>query len=931
MAIVAVWKQLDLCSGSATLMGKKGGIHMSDRRFGTLVINLVAMAFAIAAPWSEAFSAAHDTISFYIPAQTLGQALTEFGEQADLQVMSSSHIPKADMVTSLQANYSPLEALENLLDETELKYVFDGQHNVATRPPINRHTAEFTHPGLLLASAAGENSSQRSVSGSSSPVLLAQAGDDGSQAAESPVAPDRPGVIEEIIVTAQRREQVLLEVPISMTIFSTDDIAKQNIKSAQDYLALTPNVSFAEEGQRGSRSVRISIRGINNISGNEATGSGSAIGYYYDELSVAQVSNGTINPQLIDIERVEVLRGPQGTYFGLNATGGAINVITRNPGDDPFFELSGELGTDDQHGVSTIVNLPVKDDLAVRAVAAWEETPAFVENANPAGGDSSIEAKTFRLGLLWRPLDRLSLLGKVTYTEEEQDMQELVATGINSISTQNLTGLGPTEGDDQGLGFFPSNQERGNISILSPLGVRTNEFLNNDFVILTGKATYDADAVTIEGIAGYINSDHQARFDLDTVASPFIFRTNDYDTDAWSTEVRIRSTYEGAIDWLLGGVYFNTEQSRANEILTDEAGFGPFPPLVPIERYLNETSIDSWAIFGELNWSATDWLTLTVGGRYADDEFTQSQPRNASYDFGSGTTQPIPDSGESEKQNTTDFSPRFVARADFSDDVSSYITVSKGYKPGNVRVRNVDPNNFIDEEQVWNYEVGLKSYFFDRRLLISGAIFYMDWEDLQADSLTFFQDEEGNVVQIERTINAEAASSKGAEIEFVSAVTDNLTVGGGVGYVKAEFDDFKNAVIQGFPFDLSGQQITGAPEWTAHSFADYNWPNLVGRFDGFVRAEWQFRDDQVPNIDSYIFLVPEAADMVAGDWPYRNSSYDVVNLRVGLESERFQAIVFAENLLDEEYHTGNRGGFELGGVRVRPHPRFVGAKVTFRY
>ncbi len=179
------------------------------------------------------------------------------------------------------------------------------------------------------------------------------------------------GVLDDIVVTAQRREQSLQEVPISVTAFTGAQLDQQNIRGAIDYLALTPNVSFTEDGQFGKRGLGISIRGVNNlVSGENA--SINSVGIYLDEFSIASVPNQVANPFLPDMERIEVLRGPQGTYFGRNSLGGALNMTTRNPGDE--FEAKISVGAEsyDQAGqmfnVTGVFSGPLADNFKLRSV-----------------------------------------------------------------------------------------------------------------------------------------------------------------------------------------------------------------------------------------------------------------------------------------------------------------------------------------------------------------------------------------------------------------------------------------------------------------------------------------------------------------------------------------------------------------------------------
>ena len=248
--------------------------------------------------------------------------------------------------------------------------------------------------------------------------------------------------LEEVTVTDQRREQKLQEVPISVTAFTGTTLERLNVRSSIDYLALTPNVSFTEDGQAGSRGLGIAIRGINNlVSGENAFV--NSVGIYLDEFSVASVPNQVANPNLADMERVEVLRGPQGTYFGRNALGGALNMTTNKPTD----EFGGRviLGAEtyenagNQYNVTAILNMPVSDTFKLRGLVYYEDSDGWVENACAKGAnaatcpaaaengftpngapDSGHETLTFRLHAAWDVGENTSILGSLYYTDEEQ-------------------------------------------------------------------------------------------------------------------------------------------------------------------------------------------------------------------------------------------------------------------------------------------------------------------------------------------------------------------------------------------------------------------------------------------------------------------------------------------------------------------------------
>ncbi|MBI1733516.1 MAG: TonB-dependent receptor, partial [Gammaproteobacteria bacterium] len=208
------------------------------------------------------------------------------------------------------------------------------------------------------------------------------------------------GGLEEVVVTAQRREQNLQDIPVSVSAFSGDAIESGNIKAATDYLSQTPNVSFTEDGQSGTRGLGISIRGVNNL----VTGENAfinSVGIYLDEFSIASVPNQVANPFLPDMERIEVLRGPQGTLFGRNSLGGALNLTTKSPTDGMGGKII--VGGEDyenagsQYNITAIGNAGLSDTFKARGVLYWEDSSGLVENVTSAGNDSGHEFFDARL------------------------------------------------------------------------------------------------------------------------------------------------------------------------------------------------------------------------------------------------------------------------------------------------------------------------------------------------------------------------------------------------------------------------------------------------------------------------------------------------------------------------------------------------------
>ena len=728
------------------------------------------------------------------------------------------------------------------------------------------------------------------------------------------------GSSDAIVVTAQRREQLIQDVPISITAFSAETIEKANITEAKEYLALAPNVSFTEDGETGNRSINIAIRGVSNIGLGEVS-TQQSIGYYLDEQSVGSTANGTYNPQLIDIERIEVLRGPQGTYFGRNASGGALNITTKKPDDNFYAEAGAEVARFDTYKAYGVVNLPLSETLFFRGVASYETSDGLIRNVNPNGAaNSGYDYVHARGALRYVPTDRLTLDLSVAYTDEDEGLDATVPSGVLDLDTQSIFGAGFEPIDDQ-LGFYPENQRRVNHN--------APEFNRNNFLLVNNRINWEGDGFSIRSITGYIDSGNERLFDQDNISADAINRRNDYDGRSFSQELRVQSEDAEVFDWVVGGLYahdrirqFNSITAGTDTTYTDPVTgevIGLLPPIPPGFRINENNKIfktESWAAFADLTWHVSPRFELIVGGRYSHDTISNRNFGVVAFES------PVPDT--SARRSFDDFSPRFVVRYEFSDDASVYASASKGYKAGGVDI-NTDIVSPFSPETLWNYEVGLKGSALDNALQYSASIFYLKWKDLQVQT-NFLRDPTDISSAVELTLNAAKASNKGFEVEMLARVSPELRLSGAFGYLDSEFDSFPEAVLAGGnAVDLSGFRLPKTPRYTFSTAIDYE-RELTPGWDIYSRTELSYRSSAPGDLEGVA-----AAPLGLPRFPYVPGGYTVVNLRAGLQGDRYELGVYVENLFKEDYYTGTQDNFGLGGIRLRPHPRVWGltGKVKF--
>ena len=722
-----------------------------------------------------------------------------------------------------------------------------------------------------------------------------------------------------IIVSAQRREQSAQEVPISITAFDADALERSSISEAKEYLAFSPNVTFSEDGEVGNRGVNISIRGVGDVDLGEVTVANS-IGYYIDELNVGTVANGVINPQLHDMERIEVLRGPQGTYFGRNSTGGALNITTKKPNEEFYASLEGTYGSFDSWGLTSVVNVPLGERLFARVVAGYEESEGITINANPNGvPNSGFEYFHIRGAVRAEPTENLTLDLSVTYTDEDEGGDATVPSGVLDLDTQSI--FGSTFVPVITTGVFPDNQRF--------FDRDADEFNRNEFLILNGRAQLDFDGFMIRSITGYIDSENGRFFDQDNIFSDTIIRENAYQGESFSQELRVQSTGDNRLDWTFGGLYANDQIDQFNSIRAGAEGSITHPntglvtgllPPIPAGFRINENErafeTKSWAFFGDLNYQLTDQLDVTIGGRYSRDKITNNFFNIVAFESAQ------PDAGGSDSFN--DFSPRFALSYDWNDQVTTYATVSKGYKAGGLD-RLVGPSGasvqpFLPED-LWNYEAGVKGVFADGRVRANAAVFYIDWSDLQIQ--TNFLAVPGDISSaVELTQNADSARNIGFEMDLQAELSEGFVFSGGFGYLDSEFGDFPVAILAGGnTVDLTDQRLPRTPKVTWNVAADYERP-LTRGFDGYIRAEVFGRSESRSDLEA-------VAQPILGlpEFPYAVPSFTVVNLRMGVRSENVSLSGYIENLFEEDYYTSTSENFGLAGIRIRPHPRVYGIRL----
>jgi len=834
---------------------------------------------------------------FDIPQQRADTSLTQFATQAGITLIFPYEKVIAATANRLSGKFSLEVGIEKLLAGTSL-------------------AASFSDDGVLIInkiSQPAHEANQMSVNRKAGlAAILAGFFSVGATAQDAPETDEgEAGVLEEVIVTSQRREQSLREVPISVTAFTSEMLRNNMISDLTSYFNKTPNVSYMQGGARSNRS--ISIRGVSDVGGLT-----SSFAVYVDEFNIANGparqndnnTNSSLNPQLQDIERIEVLRGPQGTFFGRNAAGGAINIITKKPTADYYAEGSLEYGRFNTFNIGGVLNGSlIEDKLFMRASLYYEQSDGFVRNIQPIGGDSGSDFTNYRLAAKWLPTDRLTVDLSVASSTENQGLDSSVGAGVLEQSSQGLAiDLGLTPPVLDGIPGYPENLTR-----VSQDRLQTSR---NVFTVYTGRVEYAADNYTITSVTGYLDATHKSTIDLDLTSIDYFYQDANVASDTFSQELRIRSSIGENIDWVFGGLYAvdNLLQGFLASVGVGGFFFG-LPDNLPLADGLIDTKRTSYAFFGEMTWHVNDRLALTVGGRYSDDTINRVENRLTFF------TQLPEVSGE---VSYSDLSPKFALTYDINDDVTFYAVASRGYKAGGMQT-NIEspafPYSTYEEESLWNYEGGIKAELLENRMYFGASVFYMDWQDLQVLSgQTSTDPDTGLIVFLLSTANAASASSKGVELELRALAAPGLEISAGLGYLDAKFEKFDDALIFGETYNLSGTPLPRAPKWTVNADAQYTF-NLSDNLESFIRAEWSYRSETIPYFDATI----------RSGFPWRTPAFNVFNFRAGIVNKKYQLTAYVENAFNEQYFTGLDPTFGFAGPMIRPSQRIFGVRLTMHF
>lgn len=689
--------------------------------------------------------------------------------------------------------------------------------------------------------------------------------------------------LEEVIITAQKREQTLQEVPVTVTAFSGDFVEENGVKDIRDIAGLTPNMSIKT---RSETETTVFIRGIGSLA--PGIGADPAVGIFIDGMTASRGTNATA--AFFDIERVEVVKGPQGTLFGRNASAGAIAIITNKAElDDNYGHVMLGVGDQGQFRGQFVGNLSAGENWAFRLGGNYNTRDGLYDNTFT--GQDLLDLNTTNL--------RLAATGVVSDSWSMDFLLEAVNAKSNDAILTDADVFEKTTSQNKA----PRKQE-----LDSTRFIWTNKWSIGESMDLTSiSGYYDHDAYVTP-----VDAD-ESDFPLATFIEP---QTN----TTWSQELRLNGSSE-RVDWFVGASYlkeelgfstdFNYEEGVVLDIL---AGLGELclDPELPECTYQSETpfgenEVTSTAIYGDLTFALTDTVGLTVGARYTKDKkkmFYDNPPTDGILGvFDGQVLGPITDGHVYADESWSSFDPRIALDWDFSESTTLFVNVASGYKSGglNRQVSTLLPEeqflNPFDEETVMSYEIGTKSKFMDGRASLNASLFYNDYKDFQLETLVNLVPEIFNIGDI---------VTSGIELEGQIMATDNLMLAATYAYLDSEVKDSLDA-------DAEGKRTPNSPKHSASAQAHYYIDTNSGEWK--LSGTWMYSD-------SYWFDIYNT---------FEQPSYNLFNLRAGYEagSGNWGVAGFIDNATDEEYYT-ERFVF-LDVANKRAPGRLYRVEFTYRF
>ncbi len=771
-------------------------------------------------------------------------------------------------------------------------------------------------------------------------------------------APVVSAELEEVLVTATRRAETDVQTTaVSVSALNSQSLSELVPRDLGDIAISVPN--FSSGKQPGFRSAAFSIRGVGITS--IIVYQDSQVGVTVDDFVLPSLQ--TQNLEMFDIQQIEVLRGPQGTLFGKNTTGGVINVKTKRPElERNTLEVQGKVEEYGRYEGRFAGNLAVGDTWAFRAAGGYIQSDGYYENnaewgpvtgfdpAHPAQGQSGRgngddiggdDVFSGRFKALWQPNDNFTALAQYEIIRDNGDTPPSVnTTPAGAPFTFNALNLGAFSGGDAIENAGVTNRDDLLLEMSDGHQVDVDGYyLNLDWTL----GDY-----TLSSVTGYREQESQLPSTYTGKTGPVsLFDANRVDErETLQQELRLASDFTGPFNFVAGGFYQQDDTEfcvvqvlgfldlvgLGSQIFGDPTYWDNNPQVL-----CNKQDASSWAVFADFDYELSDRWAFGAGIRYTNEEkewtgrnqvfFPQLDPSLTWEDFssplGAADFGRFSEGVLSDEESWNEPTWRATLSYTISDDMFSYLTYSRGFKSGAyndqsgtsgapLTPRSVAPT---DPETADSFELGLKSDLWDNRLRLNLSAFYVEYSDAQRDLVASFQNPFGGTFQETRFFNAADMTAQGLEAEFVAALTDNFTLRGSMGYLDADYDEFTaDTDFDGVDdVDLSDAEVNRAPELQWNLDAIYEHGFLGGNLRWLANVNYE--DD---SIYTYAVLGPQY-DGMTDDRTLLNA-----NVTYTEAAGRYWVRLYGKNLTDEEYRVGELPVADLWTFAYFGEPRVFG-------
>ena len=720
-------------------------------------------------------------------------------------------------------------------------------------------------------------------------------------------------VYEGIVVTATRRAEKLSEVPIAMSVFGDDSIEQTSVRELSEISGYIPNVSIS--GHNDFRSV-ITIRGVGSASRN--IGFDSRVGVYVDGVYMGQ--SPAVNQELLDLERVEVLRGPQGMLFGKNTVAGAISLVTKKPEDRFFGKVSANVGNYNLREFQGMLNVPISDKVAAKVSVSKTDRDGYIDNITTGNELDTKDVLAYRAQLRVQPTDQFEI--NLAYDGLSADNKILVGEPLTDPYGVMITPFAPKP-RQVAFDFDPTEERDVSGAMMD---------LNYEF----------ANGFTVKSITGYRNTDASYSNATDYAPISIVFVDYSDDFKQLTQEFQVISPSDGAFTYM-GGLYYYKQDADTvrdvtlgddflegfinpvvapsvapllsldpNNLTTEQlalissiVGFGPVGSKVTNRGTVTTESV---AAYFNGSYDFNDRWTLGFGLRYSVEDKDVNwllDGRNSGV-FNIGSTNVAPgDTATAPTPLVNDRRDSFLSPAvslsyAVTDESNLYAKYSSGYKSGGFNLDFINENELaansgleFGKETVDAYEIGLKNTFMNGRFTLNLAAFYSEYSDYQVNQFVDLGEGRTSI----RITNAAKVVTQGLEAEFNLQATDNLSLQGSAGYLDATFDSFPGGGTAGT--DVSGSNLTDAPEWSASLGGVYT--RDIAAIDAtlLTRLDLTYSDGYFTTADNIKSVTLASTQVVPFGYI---DSMTQLNGRIGLmgNNGRYEAYLWGRNLTDED-------------------------------